>query len=130
MLLSWVLTNGLLAAGILAGGGSDTFSNAGSKQALYMTFVLVFVAATSVVVSDVFGHRYQLVQPLADALPDLVSAIHWVYHLPHRQALHRLANPYRPVQRIPSCSSSCPVFSSSAYTIGLLCPRLTLPAIV
>lgn len=64
VLLSWVLTNGVLAAGILSGGGSASFSNAGSKQAVYMVFVLCFVAATSVIVNIIF----------LDHLPCFISA--------------------------------------------------------
>lgn len=51
VLLLWVLTNAVLAAAILSGGSSASFSRPDSKQAIYMLCVLIFVAATSVVVS-------------------------------------------------------------------------------
>ncbi|KAG8979485.1 hypothetical protein FRC05_008474 [Tulasnella sp. 425] len=55
VLLSWILTNGLLMVFILSGDSlKSTFSDAAqsSKTRVYMTFILVFVAATSSVKMD------------------------------------------------------------------------------
>ncbi|KAI0043669.1 glycosyltransferase family 2 protein [Auriscalpium vulgare] len=52
VLLAWVLSNGLLVAGILGGGQStETFAPGGKVSAAkaYMTFVLVFVGLTSII---------------------------------------------------------------------------------
>ncbi|CAE6435399.1 unnamed protein product [Rhizoctonia solani] len=56
VLLAWVLSNGVLAAGILSGGNpSSTFTQAMgssgnlSKTTAYMVFILAFVAITSIV---------------------------------------------------------------------------------
>ncbi|KAI0268865.1 chitin synthase-domain-containing protein [Gloeopeniophorella convolvens] len=52
VLLAWVLSNGLLLAGILGGGQSvDTFKPGGGITAAkaYMTFVLAFVGFTSII---------------------------------------------------------------------------------
>ncbi|KAH9062450.1 chitin synthase-domain-containing protein [Lactarius vividus] len=52
VLLAWVLSNGLLLAGILGGGQSvDTFKPGGGITAAkaYMTFVLAFVGLTSII---------------------------------------------------------------------------------
>ncbi|CEL61047.1 chitin synthase [Rhizoctonia solani AG-1 IB] len=58
VLLAWVLSNGVLAAGILSGGNpGSTFTQAMgtegnlSKTRAYMVFILSFVAITSIVVS-------------------------------------------------------------------------------
>lgn len=48
VLLVWVLSNGLLASVILAGGGaSSTFDGTSSRTSVYMLIILVFVAGTS-----------------------------------------------------------------------------------
>jgi len=52
VLLTWVISNGLLLAGILGGGQSvDTFKPGGGITAAkaYMTFVLAFVGLTSII---------------------------------------------------------------------------------
>jgi len=52
VLLAWVVSNGLLLAGILGGGQSvDTFKPGGGITAAkaYMTFVLAFVGLTSII---------------------------------------------------------------------------------
>ncbi|EJD42686.1 glycosyltransferase family 2 protein [Auricularia subglabra TFB-10046 SS5] len=53
VLLFWVLSNGLLVVCILTGGGANkTFSddsNEGRTQRAYMTFILAFVAITSII---------------------------------------------------------------------------------
>lgn len=51
-MLAWALSNGLLVALILSGvSAEDTFGNtaAGAKTRAYLTFVLAFVAITSIV---------------------------------------------------------------------------------
>ena len=56
MLLVWVLSNGLLLLAILsAGDPSHTFTSGGAPNPtkIYMTFILAFVAITSITVSIV-----------------------------------------------------------------------------
>ncbi|KAF8756862.1 Chitin synthase [Rhizoctonia solani] len=62
VLLAWVLSNGVLAAGILSGGNpSSTFTQAMgsegnlSKTRAYMVFILAFVAITSIVRGSTIG---------------------------------------------------------------------------
>ena len=54
VLLAWVLSNGLLLVAILGGGDAvSTFSvnDTFSRTKTYMTFILAFVAITSIIVS-------------------------------------------------------------------------------
>ena len=52
VLLAWVVSNGLLLAGILGGGQSNATFSGGDMSAAksYMTFVLAFVGLTSIIV--------------------------------------------------------------------------------
>jgi hypothetical protein len=74
VLLAWALSNGLLAVAILSGGTSSTFSNSGSKQASYMMFILIFVAATSGIVRPSLSLSKRLEVTWTDPdSPDLCS---------------------------------------------------------
>lgn len=67
------MSNGTLAAAILSGSSASSFSDPGSKQAVYMVVVLGFVAATSIVVSD-FSVSLSLGR-ISDPLLDSVSSV-------------------------------------------------------
>ena len=60
VLLAWVVSNGLLLAGILGGGQSSATFSGGNMNAAksYMTFVLAFVGITSIIVRLRFTYAF------------------------------------------------------------------------
>ena len=88
VLLAWVLSNGLLLVAILGGGDAvSTFSvnDTFSRTKTYMTFILAFVAVTTIVVSPHF-----CASEMALTSGFIRTALPWVDDVPHCTRLHWL----------------------------------------